>query len=1025
MNQTATIPTLDALRAALAEPPIEYRPELRWWLAEGLHTDATIRREIAAAHRLGFGGMEFLAMPEENIDSSRYGWGSEEWTHDSHTIVAETTARGMSFSFTSGTNWSNANLPTITPDDPAAAQELNVEYEDVRERRTGLLPRVDLDADRGEGGLPGSRVAPKRQHLVAVVAAVVAVVADSGTTVSGLSAPASDGAATLADGAAGATAAQAPTPVIDVGTLTDLTPLVVGAEGAEMLEWSAPDARDWRLFVFWMHGTGQTASPSASVNYTVNYLDRDGVDAVIDYWREVVLTDALKADIARNPRAQMYMDSLELNTWGEGGMFWGRCVAEEFRARRGYDITPWLPLLVRSAPLMAVSTRYHFEPDAAHATEVAKVRHDYVATLTDLYIEHMLQPFADFLHEQGIALRAEISYGLPFELTRPGVAVDGIETESLEFGSQIDAYRLMAGPAHLLGKQYSSETGATTRNHMLPHRFYDQIINTQLAAGITKTVLHGWSSPAGAEGSTEWPGHEGMLPMFSERFDTRQPAAEFYPLWNRAVGRVQQVLRRGRPRIDVGILRTDHFTDNSSGMMFYDGERRIPDEVAYGRMWMRDRQNHWWRDLGMQDAGWGYEFFDGSLLLRDDVVFADGVVQPDGPGYQALIVYQEALNADVAARLLDWARAGLRVLIVNGASELKRLETGEYFHYGAAAARTPGLDGRDAELAATMAALKALPSVAEVDEPARAVEALRALGVTGYHEFAVPNQNVLAYERIDGDLTHVYVYHFLYETEAPTRVNIKIPGAGIAYQLDQWSGRFRELGDAHTEPIGPGHSEVTVVPVHLRPGEAAVITLDRSAGYSLGESATAPAIVAELSDWDITVESWDAGEAQLIEEDRGLGYATREVLPTTAITRLRANGTALAPWKDLDGVGPEVSGVGKYRTTLRLDVVPDGRLVLDLGDVCGGLGSVSINGGAPIGFDTSAPGVDVTDVLRPGANDVVVRVSSSLSNRLKARGYYETIPDISAALSGKAEATHDVPVRDYGLVGPVRLLVEN
>ena len=29
---------LDALR----EPPIEYRPELRWWLAEGLHTDATL-----------------------------------------------------------------------------------------------------------------------------------------------------------------------------------------------------------------------------------------------------------------------------------------------------------------------------------------------------------------------------------------------------------------------------------------------------------------------------------------------------------------------------------------------------------------------------------------------------------------------------------------------------------------------------------------------------------------------------------------------------------------------------------------------------------------------------------------------------------------------------------------------------------------------------------------------------------------------------------------------------------------------
>lgn len=297
--------------------------------------------------------------------------------------------------------------------------------------------------------------------------------------------------------------------------------------------------------------------------------------------------------------------------------------------------------------------------------------------------------------------------------------------------------------------------------------------------------------------------------------------------------------------------------------------------------------------------------------------------------------------------------------------------------------------------------------------------------MTGYHEFAVPNQNLLAYERIDGDLTHVYVYHFLYETGEPTRVNIKIPGSGIAYRLDPWSGRFHELGDAHTEPIGPEHSNVTIVPVRLRPGEAAIITLDRSAGYSLGESGTVPSVVAELPHWDITVESWDAGEDQLIEENRGLGYVTREVRPTTAVTRLRADAGALAPWKNLDGVGPEVSGVGEYRTTLVLEAVPAGRLVLDLGDVCGGLGSVSVNGCAPVGFDTSAPRVDVTGLLRAGGNDVVVRVSSALSNRLKARGYYDHIPDVSALLNGLPYRPHDVPVRDYGLAGPVRLLVEN
>jgi hypothetical protein len=95
--------TIDDISRSLRHPSIEYRPEVRWWLAEGLHTDATLRHEIDTAHQLGFGGMEFLAMDEENIDHARYGWGSEEWVHDSQIVVEETTRRHMSVSFTSGT----------------------------------------------------------------------------------------------------------------------------------------------------------------------------------------------------------------------------------------------------------------------------------------------------------------------------------------------------------------------------------------------------------------------------------------------------------------------------------------------------------------------------------------------------------------------------------------------------------------------------------------------------------------------------------------------------------------------------------------------------------------------------------------------------------------------------------------------------------------------------------------------------------------------------------------------------------
>lgn len=981
--------TIDDLSRSLRRPSIEYRPEVRWWLAEGLHTDATLRHEIDTAHQLGFGGMEFLAMDEENIDHARYGWGSEEWVHDSQIVVEETTRRDMSVSFTSGTNWSNANLPTIGPDHPAAAQELDVAIEHLPAgaSRDGALTRVDPNARPETSMIPGERGPIQALTFVAVVAARV-----------------------VEETATGA--------ILDAGSVIDLTDQVHG----ESLNWTAPEPGRWRLFTYWMHGTGQTASPSASVNYTVNYLDPDGAEAVIDYWNTVVLTPALRRQISRNPRVQMYMDSLELSTFGAAGLFWGRTVRAEFQRRRGYDIGPWLPFLARTVPSMAAGTVYHNQALEEQRGEVEKVRFDYVRTLTDLYIENMLRPFAAFLHANGMGLRSEISYGLPFELTRPGPEVDGIETESLEFGSQIDAYRLMAGPAHLFGKQYSSETGATTRNHILDHRFYDQIIATQLAAGITKTVLHGWASTAGAEGTTQWPGHEGMWPMFSERFDTRQPSAEFYPLWTAAVSRYQYMLRQGKPRVDVGILRTDHFTDNMSGFAFLDHDgNRVPDEDAYGRWWMRNRQNHWWQDLGMQDAGWTYEFFDGTLLLRDEVSFAAGLVQPNGPGYQALIVFQSELDADAAGKVLEWARQGLKVVIVHGARELKQLFDGQYWHHDHAAARTPGLDGRDGELAETMKALTALPTVAEIDDPSGTVATLRSLGVIGRAEFTSDNPNVLSHLREDGDLLHLYLYHFRYETGEPTTVQVALPGAGAVYRVDVWTGAILP----HTGSVEQTQGR-SIVTVDLAPGETALFTLDRSVP---GHSDLKPArseTLAELSEWAITVESWDAGDRELITEDRGLGYVTRETRPTTRITRLDGGNGKLRPWQSISTIGPDVSGIGEYTASLPLEHGPQEgeRYVLELGSTGGGLGAASVNDGDPIGFDTSRPIVDVTSEMHAGINTVTIRVASSLNNRLLARGYYENLDDVGARILGKPPTMQTTAVHDHGLLGPVRLLRE-
>ena len=168
--------------------------------------------------------------------------------------------------------------------------------------------------------------------------------------------------------------------------------------------------------------------------------------------------------------------------------------------------------------------RYHYYYTCGDSVFLEKLRNDLYQTMTDLYMENMLRPMQEWLHSIGMTLRSEISYGLPFEISQPGKYVDGIETESLEFCSQIESFRNLAGPSHLYRRLYSSETGASLMNYMNGLEFYTQIIYTQFAAGVARTVLHGYAGIAGSDASTRWPGHEGMWPVFSERFGSRQPS---------------------------------------------------------------------------------------------------------------------------------------------------------------------------------------------------------------------------------------------------------------------------------------------------------------------------------------------------------------------------------------------------------------------------------------------------------------------------------------------------------------------
>jgi sugar diacid utilization regulator len=52
---------------------------------------------------------------------------------------------------------------------------------------------------------------------------------------------------------------------------------------------------------------------------------------------------------------------------------------------------------------------------------------------------------------------------------------------------------------------------------------------------------------------------------------------------------------------------------------------------------------YFWKDLSLQRAGYTYDFFSPQLLLDDVIRYDEKALLPDGPGYRALLVYQEQL----------------------------------------------------------------------------------------------------------------------------------------------------------------------------------------------------------------------------------------------------------------------------------------------------------------------------------------------------------------------------------------------
>ncbi len=1004
------------LESSYVDPDRVYSTEVRWWIGEASLTDDAFLEEIQAMYDAGFRGVELCMQSDRNADDATYAYGSPMWAHKWKMMMSKLLDLGMTVSLTSGTNWSTSNVPGLDPDSQQAMQCINVGSKTVKAGETlSVLPTPSKHREKGQ--------------FVGVYAHKI--VNETVQSVTSWGQTTYFTAYDVAD-----------------GTEIDLTDLVTEGENVwtQNLNWTAPDDGDYAVFALWMEGTAHASSPAAETSYATNYFDERGVATLKEYWEEHYLNEPELNEKIKNGDVQLFMDSLEIRT-GNGLGWWSEDFAEEFEARKGYDIRPYI-FLIKGACDSYWSNPYQPTKGAngiaGDDDRTVGIINDYLDVITDLYMERMLTPLKEWLNSVGIKTRAQISYGKPIEISEPIMAVDYPEAENRVMYNQIDYFRTWTGGSKLQNKVLSSECSAQSNSqYAFSYQMHLMDAYSHYAAGFSRMIWHIWSAAYSYGENGEWPGWGSSF----YRFGTREPSYRDYDEFNAHIGRIQQLMQTGESRTDIGFIRNSWvqgLVDSGEG-------------PAVSMNWMKAHQGVFYRSTELQDNGYSYDYFSPEFLFADGVYFDEETQTIEQAGYKAIVLWQDWLDIKGAEKILEWAKKGLKVVIMENAAQ-----------------RTPFNDGKDAELAEVIAELKALDTVRTAEiydapedfnyaDPTYAgyddgvLEALQELGVRPYAEYIEPNHQLLTQTRQDED-GNMYLYAYNYcsndyhqnssiesvrseDHGTNIQTEIKMDGMFVPYMIDAWTGEVTEIANYYYEngqtvfPIDLDYGNIALFafeaveeePFHalnttadaayatengfaIRATESDTYVTELNNGEILMNRIDVPAAY-DITNWDVTVESWTEGENMLYKEETIGDVHTINSKPETAVTEINVKLDKLTTWDNIPEVGKNVSGLGHYKAAFNWDASKADGAYIDFGVLNESM-KVWINGqkvGGDItrnatklpqsilegvsgaeeytgGVNWVKPIVDVSEYLVDGENEIEIEYSSNLTNVQLTRG---------------------------------------
>ncbi len=992
-NTSAFSSLSSELIAGWLNPAHTYRPHTRWWWPGNAVTRDGIAWELEQMHQQGMGGVEIMS-PWRMYAKGNIPYLSKEFLEMVKFAIETAERQGMEVAITFSPGWSFGGFWVPETQRSKVLTRAWIEVSGPKEFHQ-QLPEYTPPANSGllDSGFRSS--APDEEQIVAVVAGKI-----SGDR-------------------------------LEASSLIDLTSRVE----RDLLHWEIPSGH-WRIMVFRLKYTGQLCQTTDNFprrQWVLDHFSKVAVRNYCDYLGETYY-EAFGEQFGRTLDT-FFCDSFEIMVF-PGTIHWSNAALDEFKAFKGYDLTPYLPAVWW---------------DIGELTP--RIRYDVNDFLGWLGLDATFLTFIDWCGKHNVEARIQPHYRFTEEIIQgAGLAPrPEMEVTTDRFAVVMNPRKQVAAGGHLYGRRIISAESYTflhTERYRTTLEQMKGATDAFLRDGVTQFYNHGYiySPEMHVAPSRDMP--------WANRISHWNVWWKYYHHLTEYVSRCCFLLRQGEFAGDVMIY-SPQSTVWTETVLFDNNQRVMP----FG-------------DVGKALVANGYDFDpvnDDVLQHRAEV--DKGRIKVRDLRYRFLImprttavpvptmefIREFVLGGGVVIALdeLPAASVGLENAAQNDA-RVKEIVTELFGPAGQGKAHPGG--GHTYYFAGykiptyqvEREGFTPFPRPYELTPPLTAPQ--QAL-LGGLREHLAPDFMLAGNEQSNG-LTFLHRRLGADDIYFVTNLQPKEVRTSVTFRA---SGKTPEEWNPLTGRISPvfvykAHAEGLEMPIRLE-AFASTFYIFRSGEPSPHLSETNLEEVRELGHQTVRGIAGKNGEIHVTVVENGQSRKGRatvtglpEPLPVSGTWKMVLEGHSfqklekqvshLQSWTE-DLVTMHFSGTGSYMLDFHVPheyVGKELESVLDLG-IVGNIAEVTLNG-RPVGVAWMQPyRLDVTEALESGSNHLEILVTNTLINYVAGM---KEMPKVPAELIPHYGPTVDIyhegraewerrekdfqPLSISGLIGPVRII---